>query len=74
LDAAEVKVIQKDIWEYFPRFSPQKMASGALWDIFDNQGSRRTWFVGSSVILESVKSVLEYNKLLVSKMTEGMSC
>jgi hypothetical protein len=74
MNASEIKVIHREIWEYFPRFSPQKMASGALWDIFDNQGSRRTWFAGSSVIVESLKSVLEYNKLLVSKMTEGISC
>jgi hypothetical protein len=44
------------------------MADGALWNIFKMQGSRRTWFAGSSVNFESVKSVFEYNKLLVSKM------
>lgn len=74
LNATEIEVIERKIWEYFPRFSPEKMASGVLWDIFDNQGSRRTWFAGSSVIIESVKSVLEYNKLLVSKMATGVSC
>ena len=66
--ASNIQIIRQEIWEYFPKFSPDDMADGVLWDIFKMQGRRRTWFAGSSVNFESVKSVLEYNKLLVSKM------
>ena len=69
LHASHIQIVKQKTWEYFPRFSTQEMATGVLWDILEMQGSRRTWFAGSSVIFESVKSVLEYNKLLVSKMT-----
>ena len=55
-------------WRYFPRFNPQEMKEGILWDIVDMQGKHGMWYIGSSVIFESVKSVVEYNKLLVSKM------
>jgi hypothetical protein len=68
--ASNIEIVEQKIWEYFPKFSPGEMANGALWDIFKMQGSRRTWFAGSSVNFESVKSVLEYNKLLVSKMKD----
>lgn len=74
LHASHIRIVKQKTWEYFPRFSPQEMATGVLWDIFEMQGSRRTWFAGSSVIFESVKSVLEYNKLLVSKMTNVSFC
>lgn len=72
--ASNICVLKRSTWEYFPRFSPQDMATGILWDIFEMQGRRRTWFTGSSVSFESVKSVLEYNKLLASKMTEANYC
>lgn len=71
--ASKIQIMRQKIWEYFPRFSPDDMANGALWDIFKMQGSRRTWFSGSSVNFESVKSVMEYNKLLVSKMPETIA-
>ncbi|XP_028416565.1 uncharacterized protein LOC114540642 isoform X2 [Dendronephthya gigantea] len=66
--SSNIQIVRQESWEYFPKFSPNDMANGVLWDIFKMQGSRRTWFAGSSVNFESVKSVLEYNKLLVSKM------
>lgn len=67
-DAANIEIVRQESWEYFPKFSPYDMAKGVLWDIFRMQGKRRTWFAGSSVNFESVKSVIEYNKLLVSRM------
>ena len=64
-NASNIQIVRQESWEYFPKFSPDDMADGALWNIFKMQGSRRTWFAGSSVNFENVKSVLEYNKLLV---------
>ena len=74
MNASEIEEIQREMCTHFLRFSPQDMAAGILWDIFDIQGSRRTWFAGSSVVLDSVQSVLEYNIQLVSKMTESFYC
>ena len=53
---------------YFPRWSPSQVVEGRLWDIFSMQGKYRTWYAGSSVCYESVKSVMEYNKLLLRQM------
>lgn len=60
-------VVKQRTWKYFPRYSPEQMSSGILWDILDLQGYKRTWYIGSSVCFESVKSVLEYNNLLLRK-------
>ena len=55
-------------WRYFPRFSPQDVSDGIIWDILKIQGKYGMWYSGSSVIFESVKSVVEYNELLLRKM------
>lgn len=61
------EIIKRVTWVYFPRFSPAEMTSGILWDILDMQGYQNTWYIGSSVCFESLKSVVEYNKLLLRK-------
>ena len=55
-------------WRYFPRFNPEDVNAGIIWDIVKMQGKYGMWYAGSSVIFESVKSVVEYNELLVRKM------
>ena len=47
------------------RWSPEEMTAGYLWDTFEIQGTKRTWYAGSSVSFESVRSVMAYNKLLL---------
>ena len=42
-----------------------QIQEGRIWDIFSMQGQHRTWYSGASVSFESVKSVMEYNKLLL---------
>ena len=44
------------------------MQAGRLWDVFSIQGKRRTWYIGSSVSFEAIRSVMEYNNLLVRNM------
>ena len=44
------------------------MQAGRLWEVFGVQGQRRTWYIGSSVSFEAVRSVMEYNNLLVRNM------
>lgn len=44
------------------------MQEGRLWDVFSLQGRHRTWYIGSSVSFEAIRSVMEYNNLLVRNM------
>ena len=55
-------------WRYFPRYSVKDMEDGILWKILKMQGKYSMWYIGSSVSFESVKSVIEYNKLLLKYM------
>ena len=55
-------------WNYFPRFSPADMEEGVLWRILEVQGQYGMWYIGSSVCFESVKSVTDYNKMIVQNM------
>lgn len=57
--------VEQIIWSYFPRYSKEDLADGVLWNIYDLQGKYNTWYIGSSVCFESVKSVVEYNLLLL---------
>eukprot|EP00794_Sanderia_malayensis_P007175 gene7175-7981_t len=65
---AYAEVVKHEIWKYFPHFPTADTLAGILWDILEMQGNKKTWYIGSSVSYESLKSVIEYNKLLVSKM------
>ena len=66
--ASSVEILRSISWEYFYRWSPQEMQEGRLWDVFSMQGRSRTWYIGSSVSFESIRSVMEYNNLLVRNM------
>ena len=61
-------IFKMEQWRYFPRYSEEDMESGILWRILELQGKYGMWYTGSSVCFESVKSVVEYNKILVSNM------
>ena len=43
------------------------MEAGRLWDVFRMQGRKGIWYSGASVSHESIRSVMEYNNLLVRK-------
>lgn len=64
-NASNVEILQTISWEYFPRWTPNEVNSGQHWKVFDIQGLKSTWYIGSSVSFESVKSVLEYNNLVL---------
>ena len=53
---------------YFPRWNFYGASKGYHWDMIDIQGERNVWFIGGGVSFESVKSVMEYNRLLLSIM------
>ena len=63
-----VSIIDAKTWRYFPRYSPADMETGILWKILKLQGKYNMWYIGSSVCFESVKSVVEYNRLIVENM------
>ena len=69
LQASSVNVKYMKTWRYFPRFSNHDLEEGMLWRILEMQGKYGTWYIGSSVSFESVKSVIEYNKLLLKHFT-----
>ena len=68
VDADITSVIDVQTWRYFPRYSPEEMERGILWRILEMQGRHGMWYIGSSVCFESVKSVVEYNRLIVENM------
>ena len=70
-NASQVEILNTVSWSYFPRWSPAEAAQGRHWQVFDIQGSNNMWYGGSSVSFESVKSVLEYNNLLLRQMDKG---
>ena len=44
------------------------MQVGRLWDVISVQGRSRTWYIVSSVSFEAIRSVMEYNILLLENM------
>ena len=65
---ANVGINIQKVWRYFPHYSVKELTAGVLWDILEMQGKHKMWYIGSSVSFESLKSVVEYNKLLLSLM------
>jgi len=65
--ATSVEVLRTINWEYFYRWTPEEMAEGRIWEVFQMQGQRRTWYAGSSVGFESVLNVVSYNNLLLQQ-------
>ena len=68
LKANQTKILEIQQWRFFPRYSSQDIDSGILWKILKIQGKYGMWYAGSSVCFETVKSVTEYNKILISNM------
>jgi len=70
LQGKDIEIKKFKTWRYFPRYSPGDMEQGVLWRILEMQGRFNMWYIGSSVSFESVKSVVEYNKLIVDNMDQ----
>ena len=67
-NATEIEFLDTVTWQYFYKWSPNELAQGNHWKVFDIQGTKRTWYAGASVSFESIKSVMEYNKLLLRQL------
>jgi hypothetical protein len=54
-------------WSYFPRYSLSDIVDAKLpWKVWDLQGRRRTFHVGSYVSFESIADILDYNLQLIN--------
>lgn len=65
LGGTYINVMQMKTWRYFPRYNNNALRNGVLWKILRLQGRYGMWYIGSSVCFESVKSVVEYNELIL---------
>ena len=65
MGAKKLEILHSISWDYFYRWSPEEMEAGRLWDVFRLQGSNGIWYSGASVSHESIRSVMEYNNLLL---------
>ena len=69
IGARKVDILKQFPWKYFVRFTePQITEEKRIWRVLDRQGLHGVWFIGASVCFESVKSVVEYNQMLVDRM------
>lgn len=68
--ANSLEILRTINWEYFYRWTPEEMAEGRIWQVFQMQGKSRTWYSGSSVGFESVRSVVSYNNLLLRQSSQ----
>ena len=71
-NATDIEFLDTITWQYFYKWAPHELAQGNHWKVFDIQGTNRTWYAGSSVCFESVKSVMEYNKLLLRQLGKSI--
>lgn len=68
---ADPTIIDRQAWDYFPRFTSDAIQAGAPWTLIEKQGIRSTWYIGSSVSFESVEAVLEFNHFMLDHMATG---
>jgi len=63
----QMSLLARERWDYMPWHSKTEVVEERKpWRIWDLQGQRRTWWVGSYVSFESVKDILDYNIKLVN--------
>jgi len=54
-------------WPYMPYFPQDSVTDGLIWDLFDMQGSQKTWWLGSSASWESILHVCGYNRNILKE-------
>ena len=66
--ATNIDIFNTITWPYFYKWAPDQVSRGNHWKVYNLQGHQRTWYAGASVSFESVKSVMEYNNLLLRNL------
>ena len=67
-EATDIEFLSTISWPYFYRWNNTDLENLNHWNVFSMQGQKRTWYAGASVSFESVKSVMEYNNLLIRQI------
>ena len=67
-NSTDIEIFNTQTWPYFYKWDPVEVSKGNHWKVFEMQGEHRTWYAGASVCFESVKSVMEYNNLLLKQL------
>jgi len=62
-----VSIIAEFWTRYFYHWRPNDV--GNAWRLFDLQGHKRTWYIGSSASFESVLNVVNYNRMLLDTIS-----
>ena len=60
------RIVRRLKTPYFTRFPISAMDQGILWDVFDLQGHRNTWYIGGSVTVDAAGIVIQYNEKILS--------
>ena len=64
-NASDIQILLTFTTQYSYKWTPDDLSKGYPWEVFKLQGKYRTWYAGATVSYETVKSVLEYNNLLL---------
>ena len=64
-NATNIQISHTFTKQYGYKWPPEDLSKCYPWEVFKLQGKYRTWYAGASVSYETVKSVLEYNDLLL---------
>lgn len=55
------------VWDYFPHFDNNAIQAGYPWKILSEQGTKHSWYIGSSVCFETINTLMNYNHLMIDK-------
>ena len=59
------RIVRRLKTPYFTRFPISAINQGILWDVFDLQGHRNTWYIGGSVTVDAAGIVIQYNERIL---------
>ena len=72
-NSSDIDIFNTIVWPYFYKWPPHELSKGNHWKVFELQGNMKTWYAGASVSFESVKSVMEYNNLLLRQLGNSLA-
>jgi hypothetical protein len=64
---SDFKLIEQFPWSYFPHFGHEELKQGYPWELLSMQGTKNTWYIGSSACFESVHDVTTYNHIVLDR-------
>ena len=60
-----LKIIDTKIYKFFTNYMDRDLSNGILYEILKLQGKHRMWYIGKSVYLDNINSMIGYNKMIV---------